>query len=247
MAGLRMGGPRRRRAQPLRPHHRLKKNHGGHQPARARLCDREDRQGQGRFIHGNRPWLASRLSCAPRRRAGRSGNHEQRDLAMAATLSPDSWQYRQLNANTPGLNYLSDALIKLAEAGHPVVAGSADLQYSNGLARFAARFPDRFIQFGISEQNMVTAAAGLATTGMVPFVATFASFLGLLCCEQIRMDVAYSAQPVRLVGHHTGISLGFYGTSHHATEDIATMRSIADLSVVSPADGPQLAAAIAAS
>ncbi|HEY4774494.1 MAG TPA: transketolase C-terminal domain-containing protein [Xanthobacteraceae bacterium] len=166
---------------------------------------------------------------------------------MAATLSPDSWQYRQLNANTPGLNYLSDALIKLAEAGHPVVAGSADLQYSNGLARFAARFPDRFIQFGISEQNMVTAAAGLATTGMVPFVATFASFLGLLCCEQIRMDVAYCGQPVRLIGHHTGISLGFYGASHHATEDIATMRSIAGLTVVSPADGPQLAAAIAAS
>jgi transketolase len=94
---------------------------------------------------------------------------------------------------------------------------------------------------------MVTAAAGLATCGVMPFVATFASFLGLLCCEQIRMDVAYSAQPVRLIGHHTGISLGFYGTSHHATEDIATMRSIADLAVVSPADGAQLAAAIKAS
>ncbi|MNP08992.1 1-deoxy-D-xylulose-5-phosphate synthase [compost metagenome] len=94
---------------------------------------------------------------------------------------------------------------------------------------------------------MVTAAAGLATCGVMPFVATFASFLGLLCCEQIRMDIAYSAQPVRLIGHHTGISLGFYGTSHHATEDIATMRSIADLAVVSPADGAQLVAAIKAS
>ena len=61
------------------------------------------------------------------------------------------------------------------------------------------------------------------------------------------MDVAYSALPVRLIGHHAGISLGFYGTSHHATEDIATMRSIADLAIVSPADGPQLAAAIRAS
>jgi transketolase len=166
---------------------------------------------------------------------------------MTKFLSRESWQYRDLNANTPGLNFLSDALIELVEAGHPVVAGSADLQHSNGLARFAAHFPDRYIQFGISEQNMVTAAAGLATTGLVPFVATFASFLGLLCCEQIRMDVAYCAQPVRLIGHHTGISLGFYGTSHHATEDIASMRSIADLTVVSPADGPQLAAAIAAS
>ena len=81
----------------------------------------------------------------------------------------------------------------------------------------------------------------------MPFVATFASFLGLLCCEQIRMDVAYTRLPVRLIGHHTGISLGFYGTSHHATEDISTTRAIAGLTVVSPADGPQLASAIKAS
>lgn len=166
---------------------------------------------------------------------------------MNQPLSPNSWQYRALNAITPGLNHLSDALIELAEAGHPVVAGSADLQYSNGLNKFAAKYPERYIQFGISEQNMVSAAAGIATTGQVPFVATFASFLGLLCCEQIRMDVAYCGQKVRLIGHHTGISMGFYGTSHHATEDIATMRSLADLTVISPADGPQLKAAIRAS
>jgi transketolase len=166
---------------------------------------------------------------------------------MSGPLSPNSWQYRGLNALNPGLSYFSDALIGLVEAGHPVVAGSADLQYSNGLNKFAKAHPDRYIQFGISEQNMVSVAAGMATCGLTPFVATFASFLGLLCCEQIRMDVAYSGLPVRLVGHHTGISLGFYGTSHHATEDIGTMRSIADLAIVSPADGPQLAAAIKAS
>jgi transketolase len=166
---------------------------------------------------------------------------------MSGPLSENSWQYRALNAANPGLNHLSDALIDLADAGLAVLAGSADLQYSNGLNKFARHYPERYIQFGISEQNMVTAAAGLATTGHMPFVATFASFLGLLCCEQIRMDVAYCAQPVRLIGHHTGISLGFYGTSHHATEDIATMRAIADLAVISPADGPQLQAAIKAS
>lgn len=162
----------------------------------------------------------------------------------AQITSSDSWQYRALNAVNPGLNYLSEGLIALADAGHPVVAGSADLQYSNGLNRFAAAFPERYVQFGISEQNMVSAAAGLATCGHMPFVATFASFMGLLCCEQIRMDVAYTQLPVRLIGHHTGISLGFYGTSHHATEDISTMRAIAGLTVVSPADGLQLAAAI---
>ena len=166
---------------------------------------------------------------------------------MGKPLSSDSWQYRGLNAANPGLDHLSNGIIDLVKAGRNVVAGSADLQYSNGLNRFAAAYPNRYISFGISEQNMVSAAAGLASCGVIPFVATFASFLALLACEQIRMDVAYSAQPVRLVGHHTGISLGFYGTSHHATEDIATMRSIADLAVVSPADGAQLEAAIRAS
>lgn len=166
---------------------------------------------------------------------------------MTNLLSADSWQYRDLNAQNPGLDHLSNGLIDLVEAGHPIVAGSADLQYSNGLNRFADRYPDRYVQFGISEQNMVSVAAGLATTGLVPVVATFASFIGLLACEQVRMDVAYCAQPVRLIGHHTGISLGFYGTSHHATEDIGTMRSIADLTIVSPSDGPQLRAAIRAS
>ncbi|MEQ1955946.1 transketolase family protein [Mesorhizobium yinganensis] len=166
---------------------------------------------------------------------------------MNGPLSPNSWQYRGLNAVNPGLDHLSNGLIDLVKAGHNVVAGSADLQYSNGLNRFAAVHQDRYINFGISEQNMVSAAAGIASCGVVPFVATFASFLALLACEQIRMDVAYSAQPVRLIGHHTGISLGFYGTSHHATEDIATMRSIADLAVVSPADGLELEAIIQAS
>jgi transketolase len=161
-------------------------------------------------------------------------------------LSADSWHYRQLNDRALGLSYLSNALIGLVRAGHPIVVGTADLQYSNGLVRFAKAHPERFLQFGISEQNMVSAAAGLATTGLLPYVATFASFLALLACEQIRTDVAYSALPVRLIGHHAGISLGFYGTSHHATEDLAIMRSIADLAVVAPADGPQLAAAIKA-
>jgi transketolase len=165
---------------------------------------------------------------------------------MSGPVSEQSWHYRQINARAPGLSYLSDALGELVDDGHPVVAGTADLSYSNGLVRFAKAHPDRFIQFGISEQNMVSAAAGLAATGLIPYVASFASFLALLTCEQVRTDLAYSALPVRLIGHHAGIALGFYGTSHHATEDLAIMRSIADLTVIAPADGPQLAAAIKA-
>ena len=166
---------------------------------------------------------------------------------MSRPLSDKSWQYRALNAQTPSLSALSDALIALVQAGEPVVALTADLQYSNGMVKFAQACPDRFIQCGISEQNMVSAAAGMAAVGLKPYVATFASFLALLCCEQIRTDVAYSGLPVRLIGHHAGISLGFYGTSHHATEDLAIMRSIADLTVVAPADAAQLKAVIKAS
>ena len=166
---------------------------------------------------------------------------------MTGPTQPTSWQYRELNKHNPDLDYFSDALIDLVKEGYPVIAGSADLQYSNGLVKFADAHPDRFVQFGISEQNMVSAAAGMATTGAMPFVATFASFMALLCCEQIRMDVAYCKLPVRLIGHHTGISLGFYGTSHHATEDISTMRALAGLTVVSPSDGPQFKAALKAS
>ncbi len=161
-------------------------------------------------------------------------------------LSKNSWQYRALNALTPGLDHFSDALLDEVAAGQPIVAGTADLQYSNGLSKFAMMEPKKFVQFGISEQNMVSAAAGMAACGQTPYVATFASFLALLCCEQIRMDVAYSRLPVRLVGHHAGISLGFYGTSHHATEDLAIMRSIAKLTVLAPSDGNQLRSLIRA-
>lgn len=163
-----------------------------------------------------------------------------------STLHPQSWHLLSMLEQAPGLQTLGDTLADLADEGHPIVVGTADLKYSNGLVRFEQRHPGRFIQFGISEQNMVSAAAGLATTGLKPHVATFASFLALLCCEQIRTDVAYCHQPVRLIGHHAGITLGFYGTSHHATEDLAVMRAIADLNVVAPADGPQLAAALRA-
>ena len=81
---------------------------------------------------------------------------------MTGPKSPNSWQYRGLNMVNPGLDHLSNGLLQLVEAGHNVVAGSADLQYSNGLNRFAAAHPDRYISFGISEQNMVSVAAGIA-------------------------------------------------------------------------------------
>ncbi|MHB1537683.1 MAG: transketolase family protein [Solirubrobacteraceae bacterium] len=158
-----------------------------------------------------------------------------------------SWTLLDLLDQAPGLHALSDTLVELVEGGAPIVALTGDLKYSNGLVRFAERFPERFFNMGISEQNMVSAAAGMATLGFTPFVADFASFLPLLCCEQIRTDVAYSQLPVRLIGHHAGITLGFYGTSHHATEDLSITRAIAGLTVVCPTDAAMLSAAIRAS
>ena len=165
-------------------------------------------------------------------------------MSVAPGLQAESWHLLTLIERAPGFHILADTLADLVDEGHPIVAGTADLQYSNGLVAFQKRHPDRYVQFGISEQHMVSTAAGLATTGLQPYVATFASFMAYLACEQIRTDIAYTKQPVRLIGHHAGITLGFYGTSHHATEDLAITRSIPGLTVIAPADTAQLGAAL---
>jgi len=127
-------------------------------------------------------------------------------------------------------------LADLADDDDRIVVVTADLKFSNRTDVFADRHPGRFFNVGIAEQQMVSMGAGLATFGFVPYVATFASFVGLLCGEQIRTDLAYPGLPVRILAHHAGISLGFYGTSHHATEDLGLMRSIAGLTVICPCD-----------
>lgn len=138
-------------------------------------------------------------------------------------------------------------LADLAETDPRIVVMTADLASANRLAEFGARYPERFFDLGIAEKNMLTAAAGLASTGLMPFAGTFASFAALLGMEQIRTDCAYPRMPVRVLAHHSGISLGFYGTSHHALEDLAAMRAIADLVVACAADGNQLRAMLRAS
>lgn len=129
------------------------------------------------------------------------------------------------------------ALADLAETDERIVAASADLKFSTLMSEFEDRHPRRFFQFGISERNMFGAAAGMASTGLRPYVATFASFAGLLCYENIRTDLAYPDMPVRVLATHAGISMGFFATSHHATEDISALRAVANLTVLSPSDG----------
>ena len=135
---------------------------------------------------------------------------------------------------------LGEELADLADRDPRIAVMTADLASANRTIEFKERHPERFFNFGIAEKNMVTAAAGMAASGQIPFAASFASFLGILCAEQIRTDCAYPNLPVRLVAHHSGISMGFYGTSHHSLEDLSMMRTIAGLTVVCATDAALL-------
>ena len=135
-----------------------------------------------------------------------------------------------------------EELADLADKDDRIVVLTADLAKANLSSDFAERHPDRFFNTGIAEKNMISIAAGLAASGRISFAATFSAFAALLGCEQIRTDCAYPHLPVRIVGHHSGISMGFYGTSHHSLEDIGIMRTIADLTVVCATDANHLRA-----
>lgn len=104
---------------------------------------------------------------------------------------------------------------------------------------FQAEFPDRFINVGVAEQNMVGVAAGLALSGKVVFCYTFASFAVTRCLEQIRNDVCYHNANVKIVGGGGGLIYGSLGMSHHATEDIAIMRALPNMTVIAPCDAVQ--------
>jgi transketolase len=139
-----------------------------------------------------------------------------------------------------------EELAIMADEREDILVLTADLMTSNRTGDFRDRHPDRFYNLGIAEQNMFSVAAGLATCGYTPYVSTFASFAALLCAEHVRTDLAYPGLPVRILAHHAGVSMGFYGTSHHATEDIALMRAIPGLTVVSASDASALRALLRA-
>jgi len=155
----------------------------------------------------------------------------------------ESWHLGMIPKQAPAF-IAGRVLADLADADDRIVVLTADLGFSNRTIEFATRHPDRFFDLGIAEHNMISVAAGLAACGAVPYAGTFASFLALMCCEQIRTDLAYPNLPVRLLSHHAGISLGYYGTSHHATEDIGIMRSIANLKIECPSDAYSLEQAL---
>ncbi len=136
------------------------------------------------------------------------------------------------------------ALVALGAENENIVVLDADLSKSTKTADFAAAYPERFINCGIAEQNMATIAAGLAASGKIPFASSFAVFASGRAFEQIRNSIAYPSLNVKIAATHAGISVGEDGGSHQAIEDIAIMRALPNMTIISPADGIEAAQAV---
>jgi transketolase len=137
-------------------------------------------------------------------------------------------------------------LVKLGEENKNIVVLDADLSKSTKTADFAKKFPERFINAGIAEANLIGMAAGLAAAGKVPFASTFAIFAAGRAFEQIRNSVAYPKMNVKIAATHSGITVGEDGGSHQSVEDVALMRSLPNMTVIVPADAIDTAGAIQA-
>jgi len=128
------------------------------------------------------------------------------------------------------------ALLALGEENKKVVVLSADLTESVRAHWFREKYPDRFVSHGVAEQDMISAAAGLALTGKIPFACTFGAFASGRAWDQVRVSVAYMNLNVNIAGSHGGISVGEDGATHQAIEEIALMRIIPNMTVVVPCD-----------
>ncbi len=135
-------------------------------------------------------------------------------------------------------------LVELGKKDKNIVVCDADLSGSTRTALFAKEFPNRFFNFGVAEQNMMTTAAGLASCGKVVFVSTFAMFASGRAWDQVRNTICYGGFDVKIVATHAGITVGPDGASHQALEDIAILRAIPSIRIVVPADGPETREAI---
>lgn len=127
-------------------------------------------------------------------------------------------------------------LVELGKENRNIVVLDADLSCSTQTAMFGKEFPERFFNIGIAEQDAMTTAAGLSTTGKIPFVSTFAMFATGRAYDQIRNSICYPAFNVKIVATHGGITVGEDGASHQALEDVALMRLIPNMMVIVPAD-----------
>ena len=141
---------------------------------------------------------------------------------------------------------VAETLLTLAKENKNVLVVTSDSRGSGKLMPYAAAVPEQLIEVGIAEQNLVGVAAGLASSGKTVFAVSPASFLTARALEQIKNDVCYSDQPVKLIGISAGVSYGALGSTHHATHDIAVLRAINNITIIAPADNLESTEAIKA-
>src|SRR3989338_318805 len=136
----------------------------------------------------------------------------------------------------PTRNGYGEGLLILGEENKNVVALCADLVESTRTEAFAKKYPERYIEMGVAEQNMALVASGLGVSGKIPYMASYATFSPGRNWEQIRTTISYNNSNVKIAGHHAGVSVGPDGATHQAVEDIATMRVMANMRVIVPCD-----------
>ncbi|MDE2399708.1 MAG: transketolase family protein [Patescibacteria group bacterium] len=139
-------------------------------------------------------------------------------------------------AQAPIRKGFGEGLVLAGDQDKNVVALCADLTESTQMIFFKEKFPERFVEIGVAEQNLVTVASGMAAMGKIPFCSSYAMFSPGRNWEQIRTTIAYNDRPVKIIGSHAGISVGPDGGTHQALEDIALMRVVPNMEVISPCD-----------
>ena len=137
-------------------------------------------------------------------------------------------------------------LVELGEENPNVVALTADLAGSTKIGDFKAKFPERFFNVGIAEQNLIGIAAGMAKGGLIPFASSFSVFTSLRALDQVHTDVCYQNVNVKIIGTHGGTSFGQAGSTHHAIEDFAAIRGLVNMTLICPADGIETGLAVRA-
>lgn len=171
-------------------------------------------------------------------------NHLNATTTVTADFDSKSWDMVGALELSQQLT-TGQTLVDLAAAGNDqIVVCTADLGGPTQVKNFGQQYPDRYFNFGIAERNMIGAAAGMATVGYTPVISNYSFFLALMGVENIRNDICYPNLPVKMVGTHSGIAMGFYGTSHHCNEDIGALRAMANLTIMAPCDGNAIRAAL---
>ncbi len=153
------------------------------------------------------------------------------------------WNAYDASKMSAGKAY-GQALAEIAEKDERIVALTADLAKSTNTGIFGNKFPDRMFNVGIAEQNLFGMAAGMAKVGFIPFASSFATFVSMRACEQIRTDICYQNLNVKIIATHGGLSFGTAGSTHHCIEDFAIMRSMPNMTVVIPCDAYECSRAI---